>query len=150
MKSMTRLRMTSAPDLLLLPVYALIAGAMLAPVKSYAQGDQVLVFLCTTPGWPNARETLTLDLAKKTYVQDDIGGDGRPVPQTSGTITQITDTQITMVQTFTSSGITNTNTRVLNRYTGEMDQTTTVTGNCTYGCAPGHIAWTCVKQQKQF
>ncbi len=111
--------------------------ALLGPVKSYAQSDQVIVMVCTMSPYP-FRNTYTIDLARKT-VEEVRGGlptangpiSEGPFP---GTVTQIADQQILFsvgTETFT-----------LNRYTGDL-------AYAVDGVSASSM-WTCQKQQKQF
>jgi hypothetical protein len=125
----------------------MITSCVLLAVKSYAQADQVVVMVCAytaaAPGGTmTLRDTITLDLAKKTVAVDRLQhfpGYSPPIQPSGpyqGTVTQITDQQII----FSFMVDTTTQTETLNRYTGDLSMTT---GGFTY-------QWTCQKQQKQF
>ena len=46
-------------------VWTLVPVVLVAPIKSYAQSDQVIILACTSTVYPAYRETLTLDLTKR-------------------------------------------------------------------------------------
>ncbi len=113
---------------------AITVGVLLAPVKSHAQNDQMIVMTCV---YYTRHQTYTLDLARKTVVEE--AYDERfpqQLARLTGTITNITEQEITW--NYGGNG----NDFALNRFTGDLYQT-----------AAGHPAGApahCQRQQKQF
>jgi hypothetical protein len=105
--------------------------ALLAPTRSYAQSDQVIILACTSTVYPAYRETITLDLTKRTVA--------RSSGPTLETMTQISDQQVI----WNSNGGLTTS---LNRYTGQLSISHTQSG--VSQIVSDSI--TCQKQQKQF
>jgi hypothetical protein len=112
-------------------VLTLVPVVLVAPIKSYAQSDTVIILACTSTVYPAYRETLTLDLTKRTVA--------RSSAPTLETMTQISAQQIIWKS---SGGMTNT----LNRYTGQLSISHTQSG--VSQLVSDSI--TCQKQQKQF
>ncbi|HTW36513.1 MAG TPA: hypothetical protein VMD53_17980 [Rhizomicrobium sp.] len=123
-------------------VAAMIAMRGLAPTAAHAQSDQTIVLICTYNPNPAAfRYSFTIDLQGKTVVEENITSPG-PQPY-QGTVTQITDQQITWID----HPIGSSSTYILNRYTGQL--VTRVTDGPPE--AIGRVVeYTCQKQQKQF
>ena len=94
-------------------VLTLVPVVLVAPIKSFAQSDQVIILGCTSTAYPAYREILTLDLKKRTVA--------RSSAPTLETMTQISDQQIIWNS---SGGMTNT----LNRYTGQLSTSHTQNG----------------------
>jgi hypothetical protein len=115
----------------ILIVLTLVLATLVAPKRSYAQSDQVIILACTSTVYPAYRETLTLDLTKRTV--------GRSSAATLETMIQISAEQIIWNS---SGGMTNT----LNRYTGQLSTSHTQSG--VSQVVSDSI--TCQKQQKQF
>ena len=112
-------------------VLAMVAIVLVAPIKSYAQSDQMIILACTSTVYPAYRETLTLDLTKRTVARSSVA--------TLETITKISTQQIIWNS---SGGMTNT----LNRYTGQLSISHMQSG--VSQVVSDSI--TCQKQQKQF
>ena len=116
---------------------------LLASAKSYAESDQLIVMECTY-GNPEIRMTITLDLPAKTAAVTTLfpnaGGSPDPIRDAdpNGTVTQISDDQITFVS---NQGTINQWTHTLNRYTGND----TVKKGSEWS-----VDYICHKQQKQF
>jgi hypothetical protein len=53
----------------ILIVLTLVLATLVAPIRSYAQSDQVIILACTSTAYPAYRETLTVDLTKKTVAR---------------------------------------------------------------------------------
>lgn len=124
--------------------------ALLAPMKSYAQTDQMAVLFCRyEPQGSDAGAgdlLLTLDLTKQTYLIKSAGPlQGVGVPYNGGSLTEVTDGQIKwgpqeVDDTFESGA--------LNRYSGQLEVTALrADNNHKYDM---HISFVCQKQQKQF
>jgi hypothetical protein len=126
----------------ILRVLTLVLVALLASAKTYAQSDRVIVMACTF-GNPVHQMTITLDLASKAATMEVLhpnpGGSPDPIRQTDprGTVSQITDRQITFV---TGQGTINQWVHTLDRYTGRD----------SVRASSWTADWTCQKQQKQF
>ena len=112
-------------------VLTLVPVVLVAPIKSFAQSDEVIVLACTSTVYPAYRETLTLDLTKRTVARSSV--------PTLETITRISAQQIIWNS---SGGMTN----ALNRYTGQLSISHTQSG--VSEVVSDSI--TCLKQQKQF
>lgn len=126
----------------ILIVLTLVLVALLAPVKSHAQSERMIVMICTF-GNPVHQMTITLNLASKAVAMEVLhpnpGGSPDPIRDVDprGTVTQITDRQITFV---TLQGTINQWTHTLDRYTGQD----------LVKASAWTAEWACQKQQKQF
>jgi len=100
-------------------------------MRSYAQSDQVTILACTSTVYPAYRETIILDLTKRTVARSSV--------PTLETMTQISDQKVIWNS---NGGLTNS----LNRYTGQLSISHTQSG--VSQIVSDSI--TCQKQQKQF
>ena len=125
-------------------IVAIASCALLVPVKSNAQSDQVIVLSCTNQivQRTQGQWRVTIDMAAKTVSEFSSRSDA-PVPPTSTTspITQVTDQQIVWG---TMSPMATT-TKTLNRYTGDLAVDQTIQGTVV-----PTVTSTCQRQQKQF
>jgi hypothetical protein len=121
----------------ILIVLTLVLVALVAPVKSYAQAD-LIVMACTWDNNPALRMTITLDLTRKTVSQQSEDTINHIIfPVDLGTIAQITDQKVIWVRSANNAVYTHT----LDRYTGHLSVSPAV--------AQGAGEYTCQKTQKQ-
>ncbi|HUZ34587.1 MAG TPA: hypothetical protein VMV19_21160 [Xanthobacteraceae bacterium] len=132
---------------------AIVAGALLAPTTSYAQANQPIVMVCKWDGNPAFQHVITLDMARKSVVIEQIvycAPNCSPSPQRSvfpqGTVTQVTDQQIMFIVPANINDPSQTLTGSLNRYTGALSEESSTPS--PQGIKTSEYA--CQKQQKQF
>lgn len=101
------------------------ACSFVTPATVRAQSAAPIVLECTRVSFPGFRETITLNLAQKSAQIESITPvNGMSPVRTEtppATITEVTDQEITFG--FVDSGVPDTVTYVLNRYTGQLHET---------------------------
>jgi hypothetical protein len=121
----------------ILIILTLVLVALVAPIKSNAQSDSMIVLTCTLEnGNPAIGMNITLDLARKTVLVETTNPYFRSTSQ--GSVTQITSQNVVFYVPGGNSG--NSVTYSLDRYTGHATGVNQI----------GRGEYNCQKQQKQF